>query len=144
MSKLQPLTPAQIAQATKHKLLGETSCESCQFCYVEIVSATERVPDGTVRNLLAFNMFCALNSNPCTDRFSGARIAFRYDNHERVRIADTPALHHRCPRYLERTRSPRVPVYGVHGDPAVGLEPEAEQAIKEHRKRRRNHHANQS
>lgn len=141
MSKLPKPTPAQTARAVKYKLLGETSCESCQFFYgeardIEVPSKTAERYQWRV-SYKDYYVHCALDQNPQLIRdYHPLTYAFDRQGNKHPNITD--AMKQRCVHYLERAAP--LPTLSEF-DRASGvfdLTAKAERAIERHRKKRRN------
>ena len=141
MSKLQTPTPAQIARATKYRLLGETSCESCQFFYgeardIEVPSKTKERYQRTV-SYEDYYVHCALEQNPKLIKdYHPLTYSFDIKGDRYPNITDS--MKQRCAHYLERAAPLPMLSELDRASGVFGLTAKAERAIERHRKKRRN------
>lgn len=125
----------------KYKLLGETSCESCQFFYGE--ARTIKAPARPVEHLRSgviyedYYVHCALDQNPKLIR-DYHPLTYNFDRGGYGRPNITDAMKQRCMHYLERHSTLPLLRELDRAFEVFDLTAKAERAIERHRKKRRN------
>lgn len=124
-----------MARAVKHKLLGETSCESCQFFYGEARAVKGPEKLGVVYE--KYYVHCALDQNPKLIK-DHHPLTYSFDGKGYSRPNVTDAMKQRCMHYLERTAPLPLLRELNKASGVLDLTAKAERAIERHRKKRRN------